>query len=89
MLGGQRREAPCPRVAELKGSAMKLSDKGKSVYAEVGFWLEKDGSIHMTIKGIPGGHIAVNEDSARKNGHGTLFKRLAWALEKMGAPAPK
>jgi hypothetical protein len=67
---------------------MQLSRKGRSVYAEVGFWLEKDGSIHMTIKGLPGAHIAVNEDSARKNGHRTLYQRLAKGLQKMGAPSP-
>ena len=26
---------------------MKLSKKGKAVYTEVGFWLEKDGSIQV------------------------------------------
>ena len=67
---------------------MKLSRKGRSVYAEVGFWLEKDGSIHLSIKGLPGGHIAVNEDPVRRNGHPTLFARLSRALAKAGAPAP-
>jgi hypothetical protein len=40
---------------------MKLSKKGRSVYTEVGFWLEKDGSIHLAIKGDPSGHVAVNQ----------------------------
>jgi hypothetical protein len=67
---------------------MKLSKKGRSVYTEVGFWLEKDGSIHLGIKGDPTGHVAINEDPARRNGHPTLYRRLANALRKSGAPAP-
>jgi hypothetical protein len=53
-----------------------VSKKGKSVYAEAGFWRESDGSIHMSFKGVPGFHVAVNEDPKKPNGHPTLFKRL-------------
>ena len=67
---------------------MKLSKKGRSVYTEVGFWLEKDGSIHLAIKGDPRGHVAVNQDPTKRNGHPTLFNRLAKALNEAGAPAP-
>lgn len=67
---------------------MQKSKKGRSVYAEVGFWLEKDGSIHLTIKGAPGAHVAVNRDPKQPNGHPTLFRRLAKLLEDEGAPAP-
>jgi hypothetical protein len=52
------------------------SKKGKSVYAEAGFWREPDGSIHMSFKGGPGFHVAVNTDPKKPNGHPTLFKRL-------------
>lgn len=53
-----------------------VSKKGKSVYAEAGFWREKDGWIHMSLKGVPGFHVAVNADPKKPNGHPTLFKRL-------------
>lgn len=68
---------------------MQLSRKGNAVYAEVGFWLEKDGSIHLTIKDDPSGHVAINREPERRNGHPTLFKRLADALREAGAPAPE
>ncbi len=67
---------------------MKVSSKGRAVYAEIGFWLDKNGSIHLTIKGAQGGHVAVNEDPERRNGHPTLFRRLAQLLRDAGAPAP-
>ena len=67
---------------------MYLSKKGRAVSTEVGFWLEKDGSIHLTIKGDSTGHVAVNSNPEKRNGHPTLYRRLANALREMGAPAP-
>lgn len=55
---------------------MRRSSKGKSVYAEIGIWREPNGSIHLTVKGLKNGHVAVNEDPARRNGHPTLYARL-------------
>jgi hypothetical protein len=66
-----------------------ISKKGKSVYARAGFWLEKDGSIHLAFQGVRGFHVAINADPTRRNGHPTLFKRLAKLLTEVGAPAPK
>jgi hypothetical protein len=67
---------------------VRISKNGKSVHLEIGFWLNDDGSIHMTANDIEGFHVAVNSDPARKNGHPTLYKRLAKCLADMGAPAP-
>jgi hypothetical protein len=67
---------------------MRLSRKGKAVYAEIGFWLEKNGSIHLTIKDDPSGHVAIFPEPERPNGHRTLFARLAKALAEAGAPSP-
>lgn len=67
---------------------MQLSKKGKTVYAKVGFWLATDGSIHLTINGDRAGHVAVNSNPERMNGHPTLFRLLANALRKARAPAP-
>jgi hypothetical protein len=73
----------------MKEGAMQKSKNGKSVYLEVGFWLEKDGSIHLSGKGVRGFHVAVNPDPTRPNGHRTQYKRLAECLRQMGAPAPR
>ncbi len=67
---------------------MRVSKNGKSVRIEIDFWLDKDGSIHVTSDVAEDFHIAVNADPSRKNGHPTLYKRLAKLLSKAGAPAP-
>ena len=67
---------------------MRLSEKGRAVSTEIGFWLEDDGSIHMTIKGHRSGHVAVNADPKKRNGHPTLYRRLAEALRDARAPTP-
>ncbi len=68
---------------------MRVSKDGKSVHVEIGFWLDPDGSIHMTSNELDDFHIAVNEDPARKNGHPTLYRRLAKLLKDAGAPSPE
>lgn len=67
---------------------MKRSGKGKTVYAEIGVWREADGSIHLTIKGVKNGHVAVNADPSKRNGHPTLFARLDRLL-KEAPPQPR
>jgi hypothetical protein len=67
---------------------MRVSSNGKSVHLEVGFWLHDDGSIHVTSNELEGFHVAVNSSPTRRNGHPTLFRRLAQCLRDMGAPAP-
>jgi len=70
---------------------MRISKKGKSVFVEIGFWLEKDGSIHMGSNdpAVSNFHVAVNSDPKKPNGHPTLYRRLAGYLKQMGAPAPQ
>jgi hypothetical protein len=68
---------------------MELSKNGKSVYLRVGFWLQDNGSIHLTGPGVPGFHVTINKDPVRKNGHRTLYNRLAKCLREMGAPSPQ
>jgi len=60
---------------------MKRSKKGRAVYAEIGVWREQDGSIHLTLKGVKNGHVAVNSDASKRNGHPTLFARLDQLLK--------
>jgi len=67
---------------------MKKSVGGKSAYLQIGFWRHKDGSIHITASGVPGFHVAVNEDGTKPNGHPTLFARLDRCL-KESEPAKK
>ncbi len=68
---------------------MEKSKNGRSVYLQVGFWLETDGSIHLSGRGVKGFHVAVNEDPKRPNGHPTLYKRLTACLKQMDALTPK
>ena len=67
---------------------MRTSKNGKSVHLEIGFWLNDDGSIHVTANDVSGFHVAVNADPNKRNGHPTLFKRLAKCLADAGAPSP-
>jgi hypothetical protein len=60
---------------------MERSKKRKAVYTKIGVWREPDGPIHMTIKGVKNGHVAVNADPAKRNGHPTLFARLDQLLK--------
>ena len=68
---------------------MRLNPEGTSVFLEVEFWLEKDGSIGLTARDTDGFIVTVNQDPSRPNGHPTLFGRLTDCLRKMGAPAPR
>jgi hypothetical protein len=65
---------------------MKRSDKGNSLHAQIGFWHAPDGSIHLTIKGSLGGHVAVTSDPTKRNGHPTLYARLDALLNKQPEP---
>jgi hypothetical protein len=65
---------------------MKRSKKGNAVYTQIGVWREPNGSIHLTLKGVKSGHVAVNADPSKPNGHPTLFARLDQLLKE--APPP-
>ncbi len=67
---------------------MKRSAKGRAVYTQIRVWREADGSIHLTIKGVKNGHVAVNSDPLKRNGHPTLFARLDQLLKDAPPPQP-
>ena len=69
-------------------NAPELGEGGKGVYCRFGFWLESDGSVHLTAPDIPGFHVIVNQDSESPKGHPELFARLTDCLHANGAPAP-
>lgn len=77
-----------PPHTQPERNVLEISRSGNSVYGRCGFWLEPDGSIHLTMPGVHGFHVAVNRDPERPNGHPTLFKRLADCLREQGAPSP-
>lgn len=60
---------------------MRRSKTGRAVYTQIGVWREPNGSIHMTLKGIKNGHVAVTPDPGKRNGHPTLFARLDQLLK--------
>jgi len=72
----------------MKGKPVRKSKNGRSVYLDVGVWLD-DGTIHPTARSVEGFHIYVTEDPARRDGHPTLYRRLVACLEDAGAPAPE
>ena len=64
------------------------SKSGKAIYLRCGAWLEKDGSIHITVPEDDSFHCSVTPDPASWRGHPTLFRNLAKCLRDAGAPAP-
>jgi hypothetical protein len=85
----EERSVIARKGAETRWKEMRVSRKGNTVYARVGFWYdEEEGKIHMTFGGIPNGHVAVHPDPSKRQGHPTLFRRLEKALRDRGAPAP-
>lgn len=67
---------------------MRVSKNRKSVHLEIGFWFSDDGSIHVASNEVDGFHVAVNSSPTRRNGHPTLYRRLAACLGEAGAPGP-
>ena len=76
-------------MGRLKEDDMRVSKKGKSIYIEIGMWLDKDESIHVTSREGGGFHVGVRLDPKHRNGHPTLYKKLASLLREAGAPAPE
>ncbi len=68
---------------------MKTSKPGKSVYLQIGIWLnEKTGNIHITGDGVHGFHTWVSNDPTSIRNHKNLFGKLAAVLKDAGAPYP-
>lgn len=69
---------------------MELSKPGKSVYAEIGVWWDKEtGQIHLTIPNSGWFHTTVNAKDGSIRCHKNLFAKLARLLREQGAPAPR
>ncbi len=69
---------------------MRISEKGGSIYLDVGVWWDEDNEcIRMTSRDarVPF-HTTVNEDPESKRGHPNLFQHLAKCLSTAGAPHP-
>ena len=64
---------------------MEPSKDGRSVCLTIGFWMEDDGAIHVTGKGVDDFHVAIKNDAARADGHPGLYRRLADCLRVMNA----
>jgi len=67
---------------------MRRSKKGKSAYAHIRVWRAPDSSIHMSIDGIKGGLVKVNQGALKVNGHPTLFARLDKLLNEAVPKGP-
>lgn len=75
---------------------MRLSKKGKgnakprSVWMEVGFWMDARGTIHLATNDPEAKtfHVAVRNDPGKPSGHPMLYRRLKSYLKKMGAAEP-
>ena len=71
-----------------RGSAMQMSEDGRSVRLNVEFRFESDGSIRLTSEADPSLRVIIKNDPERPSGHPMLFKRLAQCLRIMGVPEP-
>ena len=68
---------------------MRKGPDGKRVHIEIDFWLDDDGStIRVSSKERPDFHVRVKPEPLKRNGHPSLYRRLAWLLRDAGAPAP-
>jgi hypothetical protein len=62
----------------------------KIIHIEIRFWLDDDGStIRVTSDARPDFNIRVKPEPLKRNGHPSLYRRLAWLLKDAGVPAPK
>ena len=73
---------------ESRGTAMEMSEDGRSVRLNVEFRFESDGSIRLTSEADPSLRVIIKNDPERPSGHPMLFKRLAQCLRIMGVPEP-
>jgi hypothetical protein len=69
---------------------MRLSEKGRTVIMELGFWMNDDGTIHLTGNDpeVETFHVAIRQDPAKNSGHPYLYRELAKCLKQMGAKMP-
>lgn len=68
---------------------MKASGGSKTIYLNVGVWYnEKQGRIHLNVKGAAQPMTTISADPQRERGHPHLFKKLAMCLKEAGMPHP-
>lgn len=68
---------------------MEVSKQGKSVYVQVGIWLNEDtGHIHLTVPETDYFHTTINANEGSARCHKNLYAKLGRFLRENGAPAP-
>ena len=61
----------------------------KNVQIGIQLWLDEDGStIRVSSNARPDFNVRLKPDPLKRNGHPSLYRRLAWLLRDAGMPAP-
>jgi hypothetical protein len=68
---------------------MSSSKHRKTARIEIEFWFDEDGSIRVVSEAGPDFHVRVRAEPLKRNGHPSLYRRLAWVLRDAGAAKPK
>jgi hypothetical protein len=69
--------------------AMHSDADKKNVQIGIQFWLDEDGStIRVSSNARPDFNVRLKPDPLKRNGHPSLYRRLAWLLRDAGMPAP-
>ena len=72
-----------------RGSLMPSSKNQKRARIEIEFWFEEDGSIRVTSDAGPDFHVRVRAEPLKRNGHPSLYRRLARILKDASTAIPK
>jgi hypothetical protein len=68
---------------------MSSSKHRKAARIEIEFWFDDVGSIRVVSEAGLDFHVRVRAEPLKRNGHPSLYRRLAWILRDAGAPMPK
>jgi hypothetical protein len=68
---------------------MSSSKHRKAARIEIEFWFDDDGSIRVASEAGPDFDVRVLAEPLKRNGHPSLYRRLAWILRDADAAMPK
>jgi hypothetical protein len=75
--------------ASRTGVSNVVEQRRKTARIEIEFWFDDDGSIRLASEAGPDFHVRVRAEPLKRNGHPSLYCRLAWILKDADAATPK